>query len=489
MALFKRTPREFHIHIGTPWTINGKPTSSADPKAALAEIYDTAELFPITITVTGPDIEYVLEMDEYMSTHVLDDTAEEEAVVDPQPLAADDEPKHETQATRPQRQRPDFTALRAKLTPRRVGIGAAAMLVICLIVSLFVFNKPESNAEAQAEAWKTELSAPSLSDAPINQAFAKQLWVLNPGDVKSAAGYAAGVLTTTGKRIQLRDHTTGDELAAYKADPEKLESVTEFRAGKTPTIGLRFSDKFVALTAEGKTQEWKVAKDSSITVYGDTPLVSAGSVHQALIVGTKAPVDLTPNPDLPVRAIDGEWIVQPQIGSARVAMNPVHRDSSDATAHYVDLIPPKAGAVFTRHLDVGRGKALVLWTIDEKLFVSIHALQGEPAGQAVSTVPAPFTEDKATSWTLGTGMDLALLGPYAFSMTTGETEAYNPKDAFTKAYGNAAVIVDANGKQTIALDHTLYPVKDQIIGTTDTTILVRLADGSVAAYGKSGGKE
>lgn len=489
MALFKRTPREFHIHIGTPWTINGKPTSAVDPKAALAEIYDTAELFPITITVAGPGIEYVLEMDEHMSTRVLDDTAEEEPVVDAQPLAADDEPKHEPKTTRPQRQRPGLAALRAKLTPRRVGIGAATMLVVCLIVSLFVFNKPESNAEAQAEAWKTELSSPSLSDVPIDQAFAKQLWVLNPGDVKSAAGYAAGVLTTKDARIQLRDHTTGDELAAYKADPEKLESVAEFRAGRTPAIGLRFSDKFVALTADGKTQEWKVAKDSTISVYGTTPLVSAGSVHQALIMGTKAPVDLTPNPDLPVRAIDGEWIVQPQIGSARVAMNPVHRDSSDATAHYVDLVPPKAGAVFTRHLDVGRGKALVLWTIDEKLFVSIHTLQGEPAGQAVSTVPAPFTEDKATSWTLGTGMDLALLGPYAFSLATGETEAYNPKGAFTRAYGNAAVIVDANGKQTLALDHTLYPAKDQIIGTTDTTILVRLADGSVAAYGKSGGKE
>lgn len=488
MGLIKRAPRDFYIRIGTPWTINGKATSADTPAAALEEVYDTAEYFPINITVTGPDINYVLEMDEYMSTSLVDDGPNEPADTVKE---SSDEPasEPETPKTRARRIRPLLSEMRTRTTLRGVGIGAAIALILCLIVSLFVFNKPEGNAEAQADAWKTDLSAPTKAAEPINEQFTTKLWELKPGQAKSVAWYDAGVLTTTDTQLQLRDHTTGEELATHKADPEKIESVTEFQSGDTPAIGIRFSDKFVGMSADGTTQEWEMPKGATLTTYGTTPLLTVGDKNQALTMGRKTPVTLAPNPDLPVRAIDDDWIIQPEIGAARVAVNPVYPDDDETAPHRVDLIPPKDGATFARHLDAGRGNALVLWRIDDELFVATHTLQGDNPGHAVSTVPAPFKEDHATSWTLGTGMDLGLLGPYAFSLKTGELTEYNPDADFTKSYGNTAVTIDGNGRQTATLEHTTYPVDDQLIGTTDTTILVRLADGSVATYGKSGGEK
>lgn len=75
MMLFprrSRAPREYTVRTGSPWTINDEPTTVTDPRAALDEIYETAELFPITITVIAPTRTLHLEMDEYGNTRAVD---------------------------------------------------------------------------------------------------------------------------------------------------------------------------------------------------------------------------------------------------------------------------------------------------------------------------------------------------------------------------------------------------------------------------------
>lgn len=76
----RRTPRDFEVIVGQPWTINGEPTEATTPDAALTAIYDQAELFPITIAVRGTGEPLILEMDEYGSTHaaeIREDRAED----------------------------------------------------------------------------------------------------------------------------------------------------------------------------------------------------------------------------------------------------------------------------------------------------------------------------------------------------------------------------------------------------------------------------
>lgn len=104
-----RAPREFEVIMGQPWTINGDATDATTAAAALNQIYEEADLFPITIAVRGNDRTLTIEMDEYGSTQVLetpDDAAEEASdegdpvpEADPEPdQNADQQPRTEAPA-------------------------------------------------------------------------------------------------------------------------------------------------------------------------------------------------------------------------------------------------------------------------------------------------------------------------------------------------------------------------------------------------------
>lgn len=488
MALFKRAPREFFVIVGSPWTINGQPTTATDPQAALQEIYDAAEFFPVAITVTGPGIRYVLEMDEHMNTAPVgqrDETSKETAAVHADALESPESSDEENALrVRPAQWVGNLVASRGPLS-----IGLAILVACALVVSLVVFVV-RGGAEAAHDDWQTALPEPSTAAAPLDGGVGAPLWTLEAGEVDSAGWYAAGVLTADAEseQVALLSHETGETIATHET-ADGIDAVMEFMHNGTAALGLRFGDRFVALTADGATQEWEIQPDAEVSVYGSTPLVTGAEeapAHYALLLGEGAPVELVTNPDLPVRAVDGSWILQPELGSPRVALNPVHRDA-EAEPHTLALTAPTESASFVQHLDVGRGSALALWEEDEKLYVAVHSLRGDTAGTAVSVVPAPFGAEDAISWTLATGMELALLGPYAFSQRTGELAEYNPTGDFTRAYGLAAVAIDASNRQTFTIDNTTYTENERVIGlTASDTILLRLADGSVAAYEEPG---
>lgn len=491
MPLFKRAPREFAVIVGSPWTINGQPTTATDPQAALQEIYDAAEFFPVAITVTGPGVRYVLEMDEYMNTAPVEqregppEDASEAAVAVP---ANAPEPTGNRDEEDPPHVHPSHRVGRLIASRKPLAIGLAIVVALAIVVSLVILVA-RGGAEAHDD-WQTVLPDPSTAPAPLDAGAEAPLWTLEPGEVDSAGWYGAGVLTadTESEQLTLLAHETGEQIAAYET-ADGIDAVMEFAHNGTAALGLRFTDRFVALTADGATQEWEIQPDAEVNVYGSTPLVTGteeAPTYYALLLGEAAPVELVTNPDLPVRAVDGGWILQPELGSPRVAMNPVHR-GEETDPHTVTLTAPTESAVFVQHLDVGRGHALALWQDDEKLYAAVHSLRGDSPGTAVSTVPAPFAVDDAISWTLAAGMELALLGPYAFSLETGELAEYNPTGDFTRAYGPAAVAVDASNRQTFTIDNTTYTENERVIGVTaNGTILLRLADGSVAAYGEPG---
>lgn len=541
MKLFKRTPREFQVAIDDPWTINGKPTEATSPQAILTEIYDIAVYFPITITVTGPEVSYVLEMDEEMNTRPVDSVsksgdADEDAETSPGPAAAvPAEEDHESieslvEAANTEEPGEEHTAattlainasdedeecgdVRKRIIPPvligKKSLATAGGVVIAILLAGFLlmqfagFGGDTEDAQAsdtEEESWQTPLPEAQSADQTLNADYSNQLWSIEPGEVDQLSWFAAGVIAFDGDEIRLHSHLSGDEVATHAMDDadldEDLRWVTEFYHQQEPAVGLRISDTFVALTADGDTQEWDVPSDVEIGVYGTTPTMTNASTaedadeitYQALHIGEEDPVDLTVNPDMATRAVDGDWIVQLDGDSPRVALNPVDRSNDEITAHAVELTAPTEDATFVRHLDAGHGHSLTLWEVAAELYLGIHQLEGDAAGDATTVVPAHFSEEDATGWAIARGMDLTIIGPYAISLDTGALAAYSESGDFTQGYGPAAVTKDENDRRLFIIDTDEYTESDRIIGFTGRgTLLVRLTDGSIAAYEEDGG--
>lgn len=546
MIRLRRAPRHYEVVIGKPWTINGKPTAESTPLAVLEEIYDAATLFPITITVTGPGTAYRLEMDEEMKTQPLPDpegptkpaapSAQEknsapkastvtagtaapvaaasaaESAASPAPAESAASPALEPQVA------PDVddddedsdekTPWVAKLSRKTWALAAgaiAAVVVVGLVLTQLLGSSSDdaSASEDVEENWATELPESTDSGEALDEEYTDELWTIEPGEVDSVSWFDAGVVATDeeDQEVRLYSHLSGEEIATYTAGDdvdlgEDLRWATEFLHEGDPAVGLRIGDSFVGLSATGETQEWEIPSSMEISVHGATPVMSNASTeensrdvtYQALRMGEEDPVDLTTNPDLATRAVDDDWILQLDGSSPRVALNPVDRSNEDTTAHAVTLSAPHPEASFVRHLDAGHGNSLALWRVREALYIGVHPVTGDDAGQAASFVPAPFNEDEASSWDLAAGLDLALLGPYAFSLDTGELAEYSHDGPFERAYGPAAVSVDDEDRRIFTLDQNEYTETNRIIGYTGRgAMLVRLTDGSVAAYGESGG--
>lgn len=508
LNLLKRSPRSFNVKIGNPWTINGKDTECKTPKSVLREIYDIATYFPITITVEGPESSYELEMDEYMNTR---------------PVGSDNErPQEETNnreniATAPVATVPDRTAeptlssvkvkaqkvLAAYRRPLAIG-GLILLLAIVVLVGIVLSKNHDAQAISAGDgpSWQSSIPANTSSQEDLDGLYRDQLWELEPSQVDSASWFAAGVVVTDDDQIALLDSHDGEEIAHYKVSEdvnlnEDLEWVAEFYHKDTPSVGLRIGNSFVAITSEGETQAWTIPTDMDVGVYGTTPyLTNASNVekpsserYQALRVGEEEPQELAVNPSLVTRAVDDKWLVQLVGDAPRVALNPADRSDKDLEPQAIELTAPTEDAEFVQHLDAGHGNTMALWQVEDQQFLGIHPLFDQTPGKATTFVPSPFSGEEVTGWTVGRGMNVLLVGPYAISISSGKLVSFTDAGDFTNAYGPAAVTTTANEKRSFIIDDTKYTEENQIIGYDGQgLIFVRKIDGSVAAYGEYGGK-
>ena len=521
----RRTPRHFVVVMGSPWTINGAETQSAAPQEVLKEIYDIAKYFPITITVEGPESTFHLEMDEEMNLRQLNKLAEDEVIsLDDQddkepaesPLAdvveqvdydssgdsGETIETDETLGAKPSGFKRFLTKRNSVMASILLGVSVAIFAVMPMIMNGKGADDALAISPGAGEPWQTEIVEATATNQNFDELFKNKLWEIEPGEVESTSWFQAGVVTTKDDQIQLLDLQDGKEIASHTVEEinnvgEELRWATEFYADETPAVGMRVADLFIAITADGDSQQWKVPKDKEIGVFGTTPVMTdasenkkaADATYEALIVGSSKPQELVVNPDLVTRAVDGEWIIQLDPQSPQVVLNPVDRDDENAQPHSVELTVRNNEAKFIRHLDSGHGYSMALWEIEDQLYLGVHELHGDNAGQATTIVPAPFDEENATGWALGSGMDVFVVGPYAISARTGELTAFSETTTFTGAYSEAAVAEPTKSTRTVTLNNKIYTESNRIIGYhRNGIVLVRLLDGSVAAYGEYGGK-
>lgn len=518
MGIFKRAPRKFTVELGDPAKINGVETSATAPEAILEEIYEMAELFPVSITIEMSPKSRHLEMNEYGETveagsdlpaeedlptdtddglH-LDELKVEQAV---EGEAYEDLGKRQARSLVPKLNFPGFRIPTVKKKSVLLGVGAVATLGVVATIGVQFLN---GSASANESSWETTLPEVVAAQEPFSDMFGEKAWGIDPGQADSVSWFAAGVVQTNESKneIALRSLVNGEILGTYSAAKgvsvkDDLKWVSDLLFEDRLAVGIRIGDSFVAITDEGKVTQWKVPRGFEVSARGTIPLMSnvasqkdaAKVEYFALNSGQDKPHKLTVNPDLVTRSIDAEWVIQLDLNSSTVALTPVDR-TGEHQAHPVHLVAPTEKATFVQHLAAGHGYSLALWNADGKPYLGVHSLTGDQPGKATSFVPAPFDPPEAKGWVISPGSELAIVGPYAFSLETGELEEYSPTSDFTRAYGPLAITTDDNGSKKLTLNNMQYPEVDRIVGYSEEGMsVVRLIDGSVAAYKMTEGKE
>lgn len=487
----------FYVFVRSTATINGVESNALTPREVLTEVYDAAEQFPVSITLElASGKRHSLSMDEHGTTCEVACLDVELNVEEQTGDNQEEELQEELAPGKPSAARKASIFANGRFNSKAVTMGGGAAVLLGFAVVLGI-QLMDSNALTNKDSWQSALPETTIAQTPFSNLFGDKLWAIEPGEADSVSWFAAGVLQTNEAKneITLRSLDSGKTVATYKAgknvDLKKdLQWVSDLSYGDKPAVGIRIGKFFVAITNDGKVTKWDLPRGFEVSVRGALPLMSNVATqkepskveHFLLDQGQDKPRKLTVNPELVTRSIDGPWIVQLDINKPLVALTPVDRGGK-LDAHAVNLVSPNEKAIFVQHLAAGHQYSLALWEVQGQPYLGVHSLTGETPGMTTSFVPAPFTNAEAKGWSVTSGAELAILGPYAFSLETGKLDEYSPDAEFSRGYGQIAVSTDKSGGRNLTIDHIQYPEVERIVGYSDQGIaLVRLIDGSVAAY-------
>lgn len=405
-----------------------------------------------------------------------------------------DAPDHDDKRSWP-RQFPKAKALvlPASETPpwwkrRNTLIIAAAALVTLLIAGLLLLPQPGANDESGTETaqrdgsgWISSVAPASAAEESLTEEHTLTMWDLDVDQSAELSWYSAGVahIDPDDDALVLRSTLSGEETARIQLD-EPVQWTSEFMATEAPAVGARTESRFVAITADGDTASWPIDEDATLQVSGSTPMLTTddGETY-ALIVGEEDPVLVEGNPEYRAAAIDEETgLIQFAAGMPRVVTLPMNDGQDPAELR---LESPTAEASFGRHLAAGHGLTLTEWDVAGQDYLVVHDLD-----DATVTAAVPSIED-AQGWSIGRGMDIAIIGPYAFDLETGELVAESESQDFISALGDVAITQGEEGREFI-LDGESFYETSRVIGYTGAgTVIIRQADGSVAALSEGSG--
>lgn len=388
-------------------------------------------------------------------------------------------PKRRSPATKLRRpQLPSLPAGWVKKAPIIVTVAAVAMVAL-LILGLFQFAPAHDKEPAAAPTWFTPAPASTPAGSELLAAHDTQLWEL-PADKTAALGwFKAGVayVTPDNGDLVLNDITTGKKLGQDKLDGP-VNYTAEFSVGDTPAVAARTDKSVTAITADGKSQSWEIAKDQKLSVTGTTPMLKNenGDIH-ALIVGEKSPVKVTPNPQFLPVSIDDHALLEVESGKPRVVSVPFGDEAPDATT--ISLSAPTTDATFVRHISAGHGYAVAQWKVDGTNYVVVHSLTDDGA-----ITGATESDPNSQDWKVGRGLQTAIIGKAAFDLSDGTIAAQSTDGNFTTAFGPVA-ITEHGAERTYYLNKHTYTDPDRVIGYTNSGIaLVRGSNGVVTANEK-----
>lgn len=393
----------------------------------------------------------------------------EQLIIPPRPSTPPNTPTHNP---------PPTTNRWAWIRHPATQITIASLLLIAVVTAMVIIFFPREDPKPPLPTEVTVLDAATPIDTDTLVGFDTELWSIDSSKAAALSWFGAGVAYIDKKSgdLVLDDPGTGDTITTASLE-SPVKYTAEFLIGDTPAIAARTEKSVIALTADGKTHTWPISGDQTVSVTGTTPMVTTadGTVH-ALVFGEDKPVKVTTNPQYIPAAIDASTLYEFAADRPELVAIPFGSDADDPAT--ITLPEPVEDAAFSRHLSIGHGYAVTLWTLHDTTVAAIHDLHDN--GTVTATVEVP---DTVESWQIGRGMTTAILGTYAIDLNTG-TPTSRAETDFITALGPLAV-TEPDSQRVYIRDGRASTSAHRIIGyTADDIAIIRTSDGTVTALKK-----
>lgn len=371
---------------------------------------------------------------------------------------------------------PRRRAKRARSRLQMSGLTVPTLvLAILLIIALAAYimpriiGTPESQAPESIPAANGAATQQSLSMATGSSAVpgfeATPAWeeTIPPG--ASVTATARGVVVVTNSQLQVLDARTGQQRFETDIDEPPSFAVDTVIDGRSSLVW-RIGDRAYALVdGSHEPYEYELPSGARISSAGTNVLIKNGDELSTFARDglTHLP---TPAAGSTPMALDGGELV-----SATFAGPLTVTDVESGEERTLDLEAPRDDLQIIRWVTAGHGKVVTLWgqpgastNSGHRIQLVVHSLSDGTIASTVSTTTDAVGE---ADWVRGQGYQLAVIGPYLFSMEDGllVRDGSESNARFSEPRGHVVPAVIDNTPVLVSAD-TAWKVRTNLLAVT-----------------------
>lgn len=371
------------------------------------------------------------------------------------------------------RRRPKRLRSRLQMRGLTVPTIVLAVLLIIALAAYFmprIIGTPESQAPESIPAANGAATQQSLSIAtggsPVPGFENAPAWESEiPADA-SVTATSRGVVVVTQDRLQILDPSTGKQRFETEV-PEPPSFAVDTVIGGRPALVWRIDDSaFALIDGEDDAMKYRLPEGARISSAGTNVLIKSGDE-----LLTFAPTGLThlPTPaagSTPM-ALDGTDLISAEFSGPLTVT-----DIDTGEERSVELEAPTDDLQIIRWVTAGHGKVVTLWgqpgastNSGHRIQLVVHSLADGTIASTVSTTTDTVGE---ADWVRGQGYELAVIGPYLFSMDDGllQRDGSESNARFSEPRGQVTPAVIDNTPVLVNGD-TAWQVRTNLLGVTD----------------------
>ena len=347
----------------------------------------------------------------------------------------------------------------------------AILLIIALAAYIMprIIGTPESQAPESIPAANGAATQQSLSmatgGAPVPGFQATPSWEETIPLHASVTATSRGVVVVTNSQLQVLDARTGQQRFETDIDEPPSFAVDTVIDGR-PSLVWRIGDRAYALVdGSHEPYEYELPSGARISSAGTNVLIKNGDELSTFARGglTRLP---TPAAGSTPMALDGGDLISATFGGPLTVT-----DVESGEERTLDLEAPRDDLQIIRWVTAGHGKVVTLWgqpgastNSGHRIQLVVHSLSDGTIASTVSTTTDAVGE---ADWVRGQGYQLAVIGPYLFSMEDGllVRDGSESNARFSEPRGHVVPAVIDNTPVLVSAD-TAWKVRTNLLAVT-----------------------